>query len=61
MRVLGELVALGVFPAVAWTMRFVIRDVLDHLWKRRVLKRVPDNQVADVVRALGAKRPNKRN
>ena len=56
MRILGELVSLGGISAIAWMVRNVIRDVLDHRWKVAVLRRCSDEQLPDVVRDLSASR-----
>lgn len=69
MRILGELAMSGAIPVVAalwaarhvvhdvlWAARHVVRDVLEHRRDLAVLRRAPDDQLADVVRALGAMR-----
>ena len=56
MQILGWLVSVGVIPGVAWPLRFVVRDVLEHRWKMAVLRRTPKDQVSAVVTALNAKR-----
>ncbi|BFO13929.1 hypothetical protein SHKM778_03170 [Streptomyces sp. KM77-8] len=61
MQILGELASLGSLPGVAWVLRCIIRDILDHRSKRadrelrqQMLQRIPDDQVASVFRELGA-------
>lgn len=61
MQILGELASLGSLPGVAWVLRCVIRDILDHRNKRadrelkkQIIQRIPDDQVASVFRELGA-------
>ncbi|MFD8256785.1 hypothetical protein [Streptomyces werraensis] len=61
MQFLGELASLGFVPGVAWVLRCVIRDILDHRNKRadrelkqQILQRIPDDQVASIFRELGA-------
>lgn len=58
MRILGELAMSGAIPVVAvlWAARHVVRDVLEHRRDLAVIRRTPDDQLADVVRALGAMR-----
>jgi hypothetical protein len=57
-RILGELAMSGAIPvaAVLWATRCIVRDVLEHRRDLAVLRRTPDDQLADVVRALGAAR-----
>jgi hypothetical protein len=56
-QILGELVPLVcALSSVAWTVRCIIRDVLDYRYKREVLRRTPDDQVVKVVRRLDADR-----
>lgn len=57
MQNLGELASLGFFPALAWMVRHIVRDILDYRkqradreLKRQMLQRVPDDQVASVIR-----------
>ena len=51
MHILGEPVVSGAFLLV-WAARAVVRDVLNYRWKQSVLKRVPDDQMVDVLREL---------
>lgn len=61
MHILGELVRTGALASVAWAVRFIIRDVLAHCWRREVLRRTPEDQVTKVVTALAAKPHKARN
>lgn len=55
MQILGELVPLVcALSPVVWTVRCIIRDVLDYRYKRELLRRTPDDQVVEVVRRLDA-------
>ncbi|MFB7786805.1 hypothetical protein ACFC1D_29365 [Streptomyces vinaceus] len=61
MQILGELASLGSLPGVAWVLRCIIRDILDHRNKRadrelkqQMIQRIPDDQVASVFLELGA-------
>jgi hypothetical protein len=54
-RILGELAMSGAIVAV-WAARYIVRDVLEHRRDLAVLRRAPDDQLTDVVRALGAMR-----
>jgi hypothetical protein len=54
--ILGELAMSGAVPAAIVATRYVVRDVLEHRRDLEVLRRTPDDQLADVVRALGAMR-----
>ncbi|MET7735531.1 hypothetical protein ABZT02_29815 [Streptomyces sp. NPDC005402] len=61
MQILGELASVGSLPGVAWVLRCIIRDILDYRskraefeLKRQMIQRIPDDQVASVIRELGA-------
>lgn len=61
MQILGELASVGSLPGVAWVLRCIIRDILDYRSKRaefelkqQMIQRIPDDQVASVIRELSA-------
>lgn len=61
MQILGELASWGGLPLAGWVVRCFCRDFLDHKWRREVLRRTPDDHVANVVRELSASGRESRN
>lgn len=60
MQILDGLAASGALTAIVLAVVQFVRIILDYCLTREVLRRTPDKQLADVIRALNAGRRNKR-